>query len=120
MTIKIEMLRCFVIVAELGNISDAGERLGRTPSAISMTLKQLEENLGSPLFESDRKNRLTALGRFTLTEARREVDNFTRCIETITGDLAPISPNTQAVAFWAAMNSRGERHFSPECGWFSL
>ena len=35
-------------------------------------------------------------------------------------DLAPISPNTQAVAFWAAMNSRGERHFSPECGWFSL
>lgn len=85
MAIKIETLRCFVTVAELGNISDAGERLGRTPSAISMTLKQFEEHLGAPLFESDRKNRLTALGRFTLSEARSEVDHFTRCIETITG-----------------------------------
>jgi len=83
--IKIETLRCFVTVAELGNISDAAERLGRTPSAISMTLKQFEEDLGAPLFESDRKNRLTALGRFTLGEARREVDRFTRCIDNITG-----------------------------------
>ena len=35
-------------------------------------------------------------------------------------DLAPVSPDTQAVAIWAAMNSRGERIFSPECGWLSL
>lgn len=34
--------------------------------------------------------------------------------------LAPVSPDTQAVAVWAAMNSRGERIFSPECGWLSL
>jgi len=40
--------------------------------------------------------------------------------EWVSVDLAPISPDTQAVAVWAAMNSRGERHFSPECGWFSL
>ncbi len=38
---------------------------------------------------------------------------------TING-FAPVSPDTQAVAVWAAMNSRGERIFSPECGWFSL
>lgn len=85
MVIKVDTLRCFVTVAELGNISDAAERLGRSPPAISMTLKQFEEDLGAPLFESDRKNRLTALGRFTLGEARREVDHFTRCIESITG-----------------------------------
>jgi hypothetical protein len=36
------------------------------------------------------------------------------------GDLAPVSPDTQAVAVLAAMNSRGERIVSPECGWFSL
>jgi hypothetical protein len=46
-------------------------------------------------------------------------DPFQELVDELT-DLAPISPNTQAVAFWAAMNSRGERHFSPECGWFSL
>lgn len=31
--------------------------------------------------------------------------------------LAPVSPDTQAVTVWAAMNSRGERIRSPECGW---
>ncbi len=84
MAIKIEMLRCFVTVAELGNLADAADRLGRTPSAVSMSLKQFEDHLGASLFESDRKNRLTALGRFTLSEARREVDQFERCIEAIT------------------------------------
>ncbi len=84
MTIKIEMLKCFVTVAELGNLSDAAERLGRTPSAVSMSLKQLEDHLGAPLFESDRKNRLTTLGQFLLAEGRREVEQFSRCIETIT------------------------------------
>ena len=84
MAIKIEMLRNFVAVAELGNLNDAAERLGRTPSAVSMALKQLEDRLGAPLFESDRKNRLTALGRFTLAEGRREVEQFNYCIEAIT------------------------------------
>jgi hypothetical protein len=35
-------------------------------------------------------------------------------------DFAPVSPDTQAVAIWAAMNSRGERILRPECGWFSF
>ena len=75
MAIKIEMLRNFVAVAELGNLNDAAERLGRTASAVSMSLKQLEDHLGAPLFETDRKNRLTALGQFTFAEGRREVDH---------------------------------------------
>lgn len=83
MAIKIEMLRNFVAVAELGNLNDAAERLGRTASAVSMSLKQLEDHLGAPLFETDRKNRLTALGQFTFAEGRREVENFNRCIESI-------------------------------------
>lgn len=59
---RIEALRAFVTVAECGNIADAAERLHRTPSAISMTLKQVETQLGAPLFETDRKSNLTALG----------------------------------------------------------
>jgi len=82
--IKIEMLRNFVAVAELGNLNDAADRLGRTPSAVSMSLKQLEDHLGAPLFASDRKNQLTALGRFTLAEGSREIEHFGRCIEAIT------------------------------------
>lgn len=64
--IRTEALRVFVTVAECGNIRDAADRLFRTQSAISMTLKQVEDHLGAPLFESDRKHSLTDLGSFVL------------------------------------------------------
>ena len=44
MVIKIEALRTFVHVADAGNIKDAADVLGRTQSAISMTLKLIEEH----------------------------------------------------------------------------
>lgn len=62
--LRTEALRVFVTVADCGNIRDAADRLLRTQSAISMTLKQVEGHLGAPLFESDRKSSLTDLGRF--------------------------------------------------------
>lgn len=83
MAIKTEMLRCFVTVARSGNLGDAAEKLGRTPSAVSMMLKQFEDHLGAALFESERKSKLTALGVFTLGEATREIDHFERTVATI-------------------------------------
>lgn len=83
MAIKTEMLRYFVEVAEAGNLATAAKNLGRTPSAVSMMLKQLEENLGAPLFETDRKSRLTALGAFTLDQSRREVAHFESTISAL-------------------------------------
>lgn len=83
MVVRIEALRTFVMVAESGNISDAADRLARTPSAVSMTLKQLEEHLGRPLFEGDRKSRLTGLGAYVLEQARHEVEHFTRTVRSI-------------------------------------
>lgn len=88
MTIKIEMLRCFSTVAQTGNLSEAANRLGRTQSALSMTLKQLEDHLGERLFESDRKNRLTLLGEqvFELAQTQlRQFDETIRAIETSAG-----------------------------------
>lgn len=83
MVVRVETLRTFVVVAESGNITDAANRLGRTPSAVSMTLKQLEEHLGRPLFEGDRKSRLTRLGDYVLDQARREVEQFTQTLRSI-------------------------------------
>lgn len=60
--IQMQALRVFVTVADCGNIRDAAKNIGRTDSAISMTLKQLETELGADLFETDRKHTLTALG----------------------------------------------------------
>ncbi|MDH3233239.1 MAG: LysR family transcriptional regulator, partial [Alphaproteobacteria bacterium] len=83
MVISVAALRTFVVVAEAGNIVEAADTLGRTPSAISMTLKQLEDHLGRPLFEGDRKANLTALGTYVLEKARREVEHFGQTVGAI-------------------------------------
>lgn len=83
MAIKIEMLRCFCAVAKAGNLSDAASRLGRTQSAVSMSLKQLEANLGSPLFESERKNRLTALGEQVFQLGEKQLKHFDSSISAM-------------------------------------
>jgi len=85
MVVKIEMLRGFATVARRGNLSDAAQSLGRTPSAVSMMLKQLESHLGEPLFETDRKSKLTALGVFVLEQAERELQQFDNTVKAIEG-----------------------------------
>lgn len=85
MAIKIEMLRCFTMVVQHGGLSDAADALGRTPSAVSMMLKQFEEHVGSPLFETARKSRLTPIGRLIFAEARREVTHFENTVSVIDG-----------------------------------
>lgn len=77
------MLRCFAAVAESGNLADAGVQLGRTSSAISMTLKQMEDHIGARLFETDRKNRLTPLGEEIFALAQQQVRQHDEAIETI-------------------------------------
>ena len=81
--IKLEALRVFATVAEHGNIKDAADHLGRTPSAVSMALKQLEEEIGARLFSSDRKNSLTALGEFLLTTSRSQISGFDKSVAAI-------------------------------------
>ncbi len=83
MAITLASLRVFVEVAECGNIRDAAHNLGRTPSAVSMALKQLEADIGGALFESDRKTRLSPLGRYTFSIAKPEVMGFERAVSAI-------------------------------------
>ncbi|QDG79567.1 LysR family transcriptional regulator [Labrenzia sp. PHM005] len=77
------MLRCFAAVAQSGNLADAGLRLGRTPSAISMSLKQMEDHLGARLFETDRKNELTPFGEEVFTLAQQQLRLHDEAIDTI-------------------------------------
>lgn len=77
------MLRCFATVAQNGKLADAADQLGRTPSAVSMMLKRFEDHLDAPLFESERKSKLTALGALVLDEALRELDHFERSVTAI-------------------------------------
>ncbi|WP_417729389.1 LysR family transcriptional regulator [Roseovarius sp.] len=83
--IRTEALRAFVTVTDHGNIRDAAEILCRTQSAVSMTLKQLEAELGGPLFESDRKSKLTELGAFVLDIVGPLLRDHDRALDLITG-----------------------------------
>lgn len=83
MAIKIEMLRAFVAVAQAGTLAEAAERMGRTQSAVSMTLKQLEDHLGRRLFEGERKNRLSPLGEQVLALARVQLRQFDDTLDNI-------------------------------------
>lgn len=81
--LRLEALRAFVEVADHGNIKEASERLFRTPSALSMTLKQIEERLGCPLFETDRKSTLTEMGRFLYDQSVVLLRDYDRAMERI-------------------------------------
>lgn len=85
MAIKLEMLKYFAAVASHGSLAEAADTLGRTPSAVSMMLKQFEDHIGSPLFETARKSRLTPLGEMIFIEAQREVGHFENTISVIEG-----------------------------------
>ena len=83
MDFKLSLLRVFVAVAETGNIQDAADRVGRSPSAVSMALKQLEGRVGGALFESDRKNHLTELGMYLLDIARGQLTSHDRAMASV-------------------------------------
>jgi DNA-binding transcriptional LysR family regulator len=71
-------MRSFVAVVETGGIRAAADQIGRTPSAVSMILKQLEDDLGAPLFEGERKSSLSQVGRAVLEEARAVIAHYDR------------------------------------------
>ncbi len=81
--IKIDTLRCFSTVAQLGSLLEASARLGRTPSALSMSLKQLEGHLGARLFETERKNKLTPLGQEVFRLAQVQLRQFDDTVTSI-------------------------------------
>lgn len=83
MQIKPDALRTFVVVADCGTLAEAADVLNRTPSAISMTLKQFTAHFGAELFETDRKSTLTPFGRFVLEEGRRALNDFEESMRNI-------------------------------------
>ncbi|OLP56592.1 LysR family transcriptional regulator [Rhizobium rhizosphaerae] len=70
--LELDVLKTFVAIAETGNFTNAAERVHRTPSAVSMQIKKLEEMLNGALFLRDARSvSLTPRGEVLLTYARR-------------------------------------------------
>ncbi|MBK4990563.1 LysR family transcriptional regulator [Pseudomonas sp. S36] len=82
--ISTRQLRYFVEIAESGSFSAAAERLYIAQSALSRQVKELEQQLGTPLFErTARLPHLTAAGAAFLPRARNVLQDLEKA-----GDLA--------------------------------
>jgi DNA-binding transcriptional LysR family regulator len=72
---ELRHLEHFVAVAEEQNFTRAAQRLHLVQSALSVSVRSLERELGTSLFErTTREVRLTDAGRILLPEARRTLD----------------------------------------------
>ena len=84
---SIRQLRYFVAIAECGSFSAAAERLYIAQSALSRQIKELEQQLGTPLFErTARLPRLTLAGEAFLERARRLLADLAQA-ERVTRDI---------------------------------
>ena len=73
--IETDLARTFVAICDTGSFSRAADRVARTPSAVSLQMKKLEEILRRELFVREgRTVRLTSDGEAFLGYARRLMD----------------------------------------------
>lgn len=69
--LETDLIQTFVAISELGSFTAAAKRVLRTPSAVSMQMKRLEEQLGRPLFHRHaRRVTLTVDGEAFLVHCR--------------------------------------------------
>src|SRR5690606_34922048 len=69
---ELRHLRYFIVLAEELNFTRAAERLHIEQSPLSRVIKDLEEELGTPLYHRGRRgSRLTTAGDVLLTDARQ-------------------------------------------------
>lgn len=70
--LDLDLVRAFVTVSESRSFTRAGERLGRSQSAVSVQVRRLEDLIGEPLFRRDARSvSLTDKGEVFLAQARR-------------------------------------------------
>lgn len=70
--LELDLLKTLVAIAETGNFSAAAEVVFRTPSAVSMQVKRIEEIVGRPVFVRDSRSvSLTPDGELLLEHGRR-------------------------------------------------
>jgi DNA-binding transcriptional LysR family regulator len=88
----------FQLVARLGSIRQAAQALNVAPSSVSRILRQLEDELGTSLFERVRQRlKLTSAGELMLYHARLSLSQLNRACSEI-NDLHGLHRGTVSVA----------------------
>lgn len=82
MNITLKQLRAFCDVAQTSSFTQAARRMNLTQSAVSMLVRQLEDDMGLALFDRvKRKVQLTETGRQLLPTAERILGDLREVIE---------------------------------------
>ncbi|MEW5855379.1 MAG: LysR family transcriptional regulator [Myxococcota bacterium] len=86
----LENLRCFVEAARLLNFRAAARSVALTPAALGQRIKQLEDQVGTPLFHrTTRKVMLTQAGLALLPHAQKTLDTARECLRAGRGEVGP-------------------------------
>lgn len=110
---ELHQLDCFLAVLEEGSFNRAATRLHKTQPAISYQIKQLEEELGLPLFHRRaRKISPTEAGRVLAQHAQEVLDGVRRARRAI----ERLSDGVAGEVRIGTVNSVGI-HFLPEVLW---
>ena len=84
MAVELNGVRAFVAVAEARSFRVAGERLGVTRSAVSQSLRRLEDEMGVALVErTTRSVRLTEAGQRLFGAARAALGDLERAVDEV-------------------------------------
>ena len=98
---NLRQLSQFVALAETGNFHRAAERLHMAQPPLSVSIRKLEEELGSPLFERTTTGVvLTPAGEAMLGDARRALFHAQRAPSTL---MRINFATTQEAAFWTKL-----------------
>ncbi len=109
----LDQLHVLDAIDRLGTFAAAAEALHRVPSAVSYSIRTLEEDLGVALFERNgNRNKLSAAGRALLVSARRVLneasnldtvaatlrDGWDPELQIVVDGLVPLEPIAEALA----------------------
>lgn len=83
--VTIRQLRAFVAVARLASFTRAAESLHLSQSAVSLLVRDLEQQLQTPLFERGRRLVMTELGADFLRSASRVLDDLDLAVANLRG-----------------------------------
>ncbi len=89
---SLDSLRCFTEAARLLNFRAAARSVALTPAALGQRIRQLEDQLGTPLFHrTSRSCVLTEAGLALLPHARKLLDDAEQCVRVSRGEV-PVAP----------------------------
>ncbi|HEU5076220.1 MAG TPA: LysR family transcriptional regulator [Polyangiaceae bacterium] len=84
---SLDNLRCFLAAARLHNFARAAKLNALTPAAFGQRIKQLEEQLGKPLFvRTTRSIQLTEAGSALVPWAQQTLDAADACVRAVSGE----------------------------------